>query len=97
MKKLVLLEDIQKSDIKESWSWDILKMMDEVKELQRKIRLAKKERLLQPTLVVQSAVMKAFYKIYQYQIINYEESKLCAEAKEEMTDKEVEEFFRGRE
>ena len=86
------LQDIPKEEIKESWSWDILTMEDQVKELQRKIRLAKKERRSQPTIVVILSLTNQFYKCYQYRIIDYEKLQLCSEAKEKMTDEEVTEF-----
>jgi hypothetical protein len=92
---LKLLEDIPKRDIKESWSWDIMQLEDDVKGLQRKIRLAKKERGLQPTIVVKSPMTDQFYKVYQYRLIDYEKLQLCAEVKEKMTDEEVEEFKRS--
>ncbi len=95
LSKLKQLEDIKKEDLKESWSWDYSKMECEVRELQRKIRLAKKERGKQPMLVVQSPLTRQFYKVYQYQILNYEKSQICAEVKVGMTDEEVEEFRKG--
>ncbi len=89
---LTLLEDIPNENIKESWSWDIDRMEEEARELRRKIRLAKNERVKQPTIVVNSPLTNQFYKVYQYRIIDYDKLTLCAEYKEEMSDKEVESF-----
>lgn len=86
------LKDIKKEDLKESWSWDIMMMEDQLKELRRKIRLAKNERVMQPIIVVKSAITDTFYKAYQYRIIDYEKSQLCTEVKEKMTDEEIDEF-----
>jgi len=81
------LDDVE---LKESWTWDIDQMRDDMNALKRKIRLAEKERKEQPYLLMQDALGK-YVVLSSYQLAKNEDGSnyLIAGSRRYATPEEI--------
>jgi hypothetical protein len=89
--KKELRTGLDESDIMESWCWDIDELKEGLNAIRRRIRLAEKERKLQPPLIVKSELAGEYYVTNRYQILRVdgEKSLILAESKRQATEEEI--------
>ena len=84
---------LQESEIRESWHWDIDTLREEMNAINRKIRLAEKERKLQPHLFLRSELTGEYYVTNRYQI--RDGGVIVVERKRPATEDEIRQLGQG--